>query len=212
MKYRELSLSFLFIVSIIIISSCASSRRGVFKQEGVASWYGPGFHGKKTANGERYNQRRMTAAHKTLPFNTEVKVTNLDNGRSVVVRINDRGPYVDDRIIDLSKKAARKLGMLQTGTARVRLVARGVKATQGNVKASRSQEQFSVQIASFNSKREADSRARKVKGAFVVPAKVGRKTVYRVFVGKYNNRDAANSKLKELKRQGIDGFVKQLQN
>lgn len=88
---------------------------------GVASYYGPGFQGKPTANGERFNMHKMTAAHKTLPFNTKVKVKNIDNGKSVVVRINDRGPFKKGRIIDLSKGAAKKIGMLQSGTANVKL-------------------------------------------------------------------------------------------
>lgn len=92
-----------------------------FSQTGMASWYGPGFHGKKTANGERFNTNLLTAAHKELPFDTMVRVTNLENGRSTMVRINDRGPFSKDRIIDLSKKAAEEIGMLQTGTARVRI-------------------------------------------------------------------------------------------
>lgn len=88
---------------------------------GRASWYGPNFHGKKTSNGETYSMWQMTAAHKTLPMNTVVRVTNDANGRSVVVRINDRGPFVNTRIIDLSKKAATELDMVKTGTALVRL-------------------------------------------------------------------------------------------
>ena len=88
---------------------------------GVASWYGPGFHGNRSASGEIYNQNAMTAAHKSLPFGTAVQVTNLDNGRSVVVRINDRGPYIHGRVIDLSAAAARVLGLMQTGIAPVQL-------------------------------------------------------------------------------------------
>lgn len=90
-------------------------------QLGVASWYGPGFHGKKTASGEIYSQNGMTAASRTLPLGTRVMVTNLANGKEAEVTINDRGPYVDGRIIDLSKAAARKLGLLNPGTARVRI-------------------------------------------------------------------------------------------
>lgn len=90
-----------------------------FVQEGEASWYGPGFHGRKTASGERFNTNEMTAAHKTLPFGTVLKVTNLSNGNSVIVTINDRGPYVRGRIIDLSKAAKDALAM--GGTAQVRL-------------------------------------------------------------------------------------------
>jgi rare lipoprotein A len=88
---------------------------------GEASWYGPGYHGKTTANGEKFNQNAMTAAHKTLPFNTRVKVTDLDTKKSVIVRINDRGPYAKGRIIDLSQKAAEKLGMKGKGHAQVKL-------------------------------------------------------------------------------------------
>ncbi len=101
-----------------------------YSETGIASWYGPGFHGKSTANGERYNQNAMTAAHKLLPMGTQLQVTNLSNGRSIVVRINDRGPFVGNRIIDLSKKAAENLGMIGSGTARVRLVAIGPGAPQ----------------------------------------------------------------------------------
>jgi rare lipoprotein A len=88
---------------------------------GVASWYGPGFHGRRSANGEVYNQNSMTAAHRSLPFGTNVQVTNLNNGRSVIVRITDRGPFVRGRVIDLSAAAARVLGVMQSGVAPVQL-------------------------------------------------------------------------------------------
>jgi rare lipoprotein A len=88
---------------------------------GEASWYGPGFHGRTTANGEVFNQNELTAAHPNLPFGTQVKVTNMNNGRSVVVRINDRGPYAGGRIIDLSAAAARVLGLITSGVAPVQL-------------------------------------------------------------------------------------------
>ncbi|MBI3800224.1 MAG: septal ring lytic transglycosylase RlpA family protein [Deltaproteobacteria bacterium] len=90
-------------------------------QLGVASWYGPGFHGNPTANGEIYNQNALTAAHPTLPLGTQVQVTNLANGKSVQVRINDRGPYIHGRAIDLSRGAAQKLGMVKPGISRVRI-------------------------------------------------------------------------------------------
>ena len=92
---------------------------------GVASWYGPDFHAKKTSNGEIYNMYAMTAASKTLPMNTMVKVYNKDNGKSAIVRINDRGPFVKGRIIDLSKRAAEKIDMIKKGTANVKLVILG---------------------------------------------------------------------------------------
>jgi len=90
-------------------------------QTGIASWYGPGFHGRPTASGEIYDQYYLTAAHQTLPHGTRVRVTNLTNGRSVLVRINDRGPFVDDRIIDLSYAAAQQIGMVKAGVADVKV-------------------------------------------------------------------------------------------
>ena len=94
-----------------------------YRQRGRASWYGPKFHGKRTSSGTPYNMYEVTAAHKSLPIPTYARVTRLDNGRSIVVKINDRGPFVDDRIIDLSYVAAAKLGMIKTGTAAVEVVA-----------------------------------------------------------------------------------------
>lgn len=93
-----------------------------YDETGIASWYGPGFHAGPTANGETYDQEALTAAHRTLPMPSWVSVTNLSNGRSLVVRINDRGPFVDGRIIDLSRAAARQLGVDGPGTAPVRVV------------------------------------------------------------------------------------------
>lgn len=95
--------------------------RFVFQEIGQASWYGPGFHGRKTANGERFNQRAMTAAHPTLQMPSIVRVTNLGNGKSAVVRVNDRGPYHGDRVIDLSEAAAEELGFKHLGVAKVRV-------------------------------------------------------------------------------------------
>lgn len=105
-----------------LLMGCATIRgsRGYF-QVGEASWYGREYHGRLTASGERFNMKKMTAAHRTLPFDTRVRVTDLKTGRSVVVRINDRGPFVKGRVIDLSWKAARRLGILEKGVATVGL-------------------------------------------------------------------------------------------
>lgn len=86
---------------------------------GAASWYGPGFHGRRTASGERFDQNALTAAHRSLPFGTRVRVTNQANGESVVVRINDRGPFHGNRVIDLSREAASEIGLLRAGVGRV---------------------------------------------------------------------------------------------
>ena len=99
-----------------------------YRERGVASWYGPDFHGKPTSGGERYDMHALTAAHKTLPIPTWVEVTNLANGKHVIVKINDRGPFVDNRIIDLSYRAAQELDMIRNGTARVEVRALGAPA------------------------------------------------------------------------------------
>ena len=92
-----------------------------FSQTGKASWYGPGFHGKKTSSGERFDMNTLSAAHRTLPIPSYARVTNLSNGKSVVVRINDRGPFHGNRVMDLSKAAAKELGFIHTGTANVKV-------------------------------------------------------------------------------------------
>lgn len=97
------------------------AREDHYRETGVASWYGPGFHGKSTANGERYDQYALTAAHTTLPLPSWVRVTNKENGRSLILRVNDRGPFAHNRILDVSKAAATQLGFLQEGTAMVRV-------------------------------------------------------------------------------------------
>jgi rare lipoprotein A len=132
----------LTLVSVLAISGCNSNNSGeslrvqgkptpqvaknnpspsINKQVGVASWYGPGFHGQETANGETFDQKDLTAAHPSLPMGTTAKVTNLENGKKVQVRINDRGPFIQDRAIDLSSAAANKLGMKKDGTTQVKI-------------------------------------------------------------------------------------------
>ena len=108
-----------------LLAGCASGliNPNGYDETGTASYYGARHHGKKTASGEPFNQNALTAAHRRLPFGTRVKVTNLDNNKSVVLRINDRGPHTRGRLIDVSRKAAGQLGMLGSGTARVRVQA-----------------------------------------------------------------------------------------
>lgn len=118
-----------------------------FSQTGKASWYGPGFNGKKTASGERFDMHAYTAAHKTLPIPSYAKVTNLSNGKSVIVRINDRGPFHGNRVIDLSKGAASKIGFSGVANVRVEQVVPGQMAEQA--------EQIYVRLAAFNDERSA---------------------------------------------------------
>ena len=149
---------------------------------GRASWYGPKFHGKLTSNGETYNMYDATAAHKTLPMNTIVRVTNKNNGRSTLVRINDRGPFVESRIIDLSKKAATDIGMIGTGTAPVRLEILGFAeagttriADMNTLKRGPSEkvmDSFAVQIGSFS----------RIEGAVVTQEKFDKTEGYRTII------------------------------
>lgn len=115
----------LILALLALLAGCAGQRTatdaGDYRAEGKASWYGARHHGKRTASGERFDKNALTAAHRTLPFGSRVQVTNLRNRRSVVVRINDRGPHGRGRLIDLSHRAARELGMLDTGVAPVRV-------------------------------------------------------------------------------------------
>jgi rare lipoprotein A len=183
----------------------------LFLEDGVASWYGPKFHGKATANGETYDMDGLTAAHRTLAFNSKVKVTNLENGKSVIVRINDRGPYAKSRIIDLSRKAARDIDMIQNGTAKVRLELLEGKLTDASGFCSIC-DNFAVQLAAFTNAFDARTKADEIKGAYVQSSENDGKKVYRVLYGKFEDRAAAERALGELRTKGIDGFVRQLEN
>ncbi len=114
-------------IIILLLSGCATVRSSTkerstgYSEMGFASWYGYEFNNRNTSSGERFDPRQLTAAHNSLPFNTYVKVTNLENGESIIVRINDRGPFVKGRIIDLSKEAAQRIHMIGKGVVKVRL-------------------------------------------------------------------------------------------
>ncbi len=175
---------------------------------GIASWYGPGFHGRRTANGETYNQEELTAAHKSLPFNTLVRVENIRNGKSVVVRINDRGPYVGNRIIDLSHKAARNIEMVSTGTADVRLTI--INPDPEYNREEFLQERFTLQVGSFSRPEHAELIAGDLSGSRISEAKIHDRIYYRVYYGLYATRREAESDLMSILKKGHSGFVKQL--
>lgn len=158
-------------------------------QTGTASWYGPGFHGNPTSSGEIYDQNDLTAAHQTLPLGTRVVVTNIQNGRSVEVRINDRGPFVDGRIIDLSYAAARSLGLIGPGTARVRLEVVGSGSPHLQAAA------FTVQVGSFADRENADrlrlTLARRFDDVRIATLDGHEGRYYRVRVGRFAHREEA---------------------
>lgn len=162
---------------------------------GNASWYGPAFHGKLTSNGETYNMYDMTAAHKTLPMNTIVRVTNKNNGLSAVVRVNDRGPFIATRIIDLSKSAASKINMIGTGTAPVTIEILGFKTkgdknipTTRELKESPQKQEiegFALQIASFS----------KIEGALSTQEKYDNTDGYKTIIKDIQNESGRSYKV-----------------
>lgn len=151
-------------------------------QTGRASWYGPGFNGKQTASGEVYDMEAMTAAHRSLPFQTRVQVENLDNGTTTEVRINDRGPFIRGRIIDLSKAGARSVDMLGSGTARVRIT---VVGSENVITCSR------LQLGAFEERANAVALADRVRQRRTqIVVETGEDGLHRVFAGPYPSRTA----------------------
>lgn len=179
-----------------------------FKEKGVASWYGPKFHGRKTANGETYNMHAMTAAHKTLPFGTLVLVRDLETGKEVTVRINDRGPFVRGRIIDLSHQAGKKLGLDVRGITKVRI--RAVASTEKK-RVDFERGHFAVQVGSFSV--EANARALKETlkkegyNADVIFFDRGDAVFWRVWVKEYTRLEDAEKAARKLQKAGHGNAV-----
>ena len=178
---------------------------------GYASWYGPGFHGKQTANGERYDQQGMTAAHKILPMNTWVRVSNQENGQSIVVRINDRGPYKKDRVLDLTKKGAKKLGFFDQGTAPVKLEVLKYPKGYDPAKGLEPYKQVVVQVAVFSQSNRAERLREELRDRyqgieFIVDKP--REGTYHVVAGPYDERRRAQEISQELKGKGMRGLVR----
>lgn len=172
-------------------------------ETGIASWYGNPYHGRRTANGEVYDMEQMTAAHRTLPFNTQVRVTNLGNRKSVEVRITDRGPFIDGRIIDLSRVAARTIDMIGPGTARVRVETLGAARLAGDGP-------YGVQAGVFGSRESAERMKRSLEKQ-MKPVKVverrGSPRTYRVIVGKKKTAEEAEALAAQLRGDNAGVFV-----
>ena len=189
-------------------------------ERGIASWYGPGFHAERTSSGEPYDMYAMTAAHKTLPIPVYVRVTNLENGRSVVVKVNDRGPFVGDRIIDLSYTAAHKLDMTRKGTAAVeiRVIEPGeesptsaplpepvIAATAPSVIGVSSR---FLQTGSFSTRTNAESMVGRlassgIRNVVLREARIGERTVFRVQVGPLESAIEADDMVERLRIAGV---------
>ncbi|MFN3582056.1 MAG: septal ring lytic transglycosylase RlpA family protein [Pseudomonas sp.] len=189
-----------------------------YREEGLASWYGTKFHGQHTANGEVYDLYGMTAAHKTLPLPTYVQVTNLDNNRQIIVRVNDRGPFYSDRIIDLSYAGAKKLGFAERGVARVRVEGIDPVVWQqqndptylvsARAAAPVQTGEYYLQVGAFSSSQSAEQLRRQLQGmvsspVFISPIEQSKQTLHRVRVGPVSSREEAQRLADTLRQANL---------
>jgi len=206
--------SFPFLSIAILLGGCSlpplstwhpQGRRGHYVERGVASWYGPGFHGNRTSSGEIYNTADLTAAHPTLPHGTRVVVTNLSNGKSVEVRINDRGPFAKGRVIDLSHAAARAIGLVGPGTAEVRIES----IDEGN--GPPGVVSFAVQAGAFQDGDKAHSLQDRLAGryddVYLSQLRTEVALYYRIRLGPYDRRDDAVMRARKLAGTGFSAVI-----
>jgi rare lipoprotein A len=194
---------------IVLLASCARppvrpvSVGGA--EVGLASWYGSDFHGRRTSSGEVYDMHQLTAAHRELPLGTWIMVTNLDNGRSVEVRVNDRGPFVADRIVDVSYGAGRLLGMIGRGVVPARVTVTRLATGETGAPLGRTA-RFTVQVGSFATPEKARALERSLAEAYpaveVVRRSVGTDTYFRVWVGDFQKRVDALAVAQQLAGRG----------
>jgi len=192
--------------AVVLLGGCAHQYRPGpgWVETGTASWYGEDFHGKPTAQGEPYDMYGVSAAHKTIPLGTRVRVTNLTNGNQVVCMLNHRGPFVGDRIIDMSYGAARKLGMVDAGLARVRVeVLEMPRYYSGG--------RYTLQFGSFSARENALRLAGTIESRGYQPsieqATVYGSTVYRVRLGAFTSMDGARNLMQSFTSQGISCYI-----
>jgi rare lipoprotein A len=205
-----LSIHLWILVGLLMFSGCAGAPRRVdyplgHREIGRASWYGKDFHGKPTSSGEIFNMFALSAAHQTLPFGTHLRVTALKSGRKVRVKVNDRGPFVDDRILDLSYEAARRLGMIREGTADVEIEIIGFEKMRG-------QGDYFVQVGSFQSKenavriKEKLGRHNQAVQMETIETRSGRS--HRVLIGPFQSEKEARATAGRLRKQLLPESLK----
>ncbi|MBN2381744.1 septal ring lytic transglycosylase RlpA family protein [bacterium] len=204
------------IVLIMIMFSCGTPhkvRRVRLTGKAVASWYGRDFHGRATASGEIFNMYEMTCAHKTLPLGTLVKIESLETGKSVVVRVNDRGPFVRGRDFDLSYGAARKLGLVEAGVFEIYFECIDFGKTGDGKRWSEElpRQNFAVQIGSFSNESNARELKKKLSRSYsdilISSFSNGKTVFYRVRVGCYQSKQDAEQALIELENEGYPGLI-----
>ena len=181
---------------------------GRVSQIGIASWYGPGFHGKATASGDVYDQNELTAAHQTLPLGTRVMVTNTENGSATEVTITDRGPFAKGRIIDLSFAAAQALNMIGPGTALVRI---DVLDSPIPIQTVRASLDYTLQVGSFsqleNARQLRDRVAKSFSDVTIAPLQSKDTTYYRVSLGTFSSRSDAEERARQLTQAGYSVII-----
>src|SRR3989449_7851413 len=217
-RVRRLSL---FIFALLCLDACGHKKVQVqapqlprvssSELEGLASYYAEPYHGRRTASGEIFDSyRELTAAHRTLPFNTLVRVTNKTNGREVDVRINDRGPWVEGRVIDLSVRAAREIGLVRAGVVPVKLKVLRQQALKAPTPSPAPGPAFAVQVGSFESQRAAEDLKRRLEAKYTsvtIQTFTADKPLYRVRIGHEASLQAAERLAAQLRKQDLKGFV-----
>lgn len=217
------SLIALAAVALLLFSGCGKKRSRIpappappaaatfaMEEEGIASWYGHPYHGRAAANGEIYDMEKMTAAHRTLPFGTQVRVVNRNNKLSVEVRITDRGPFIDGRIIDLSRAAARAIEMIGPGTAPVHLQVLSSPAQLSGADA-----YYAVQTGAFRVRANADRQRKEMEqryGSARIVEREGAANVWRVLVGRESTLEGANALAAKLRAATGHVFVVRMDN
>ena len=219
MVYRASTAAVAFALACLVLSSCAKKHHITAaprvpapspvrsSETGWASWYGHPYHGRAAANGEIYDMEKLTAAHRTLPFGTSVRVTNLGNGKSVDVRIIDRGPFVAGRIIDLSHAAAEAIAMIGPGVAQVQVAILALPP------AASGENWYAVQAGAFQDKDRAERLRASLEreyGSARLVLRRGYPALWRVLAGKEHTEDAANALAQRVREQAGSGFVVRL--
>ena len=212
--YRHVRRLLFLTCAVVLLSACGHKKVQVSipsspstppkssELEGLASYYAEPYHGRRTASGEIFDSYKgMTAAHRTLPFNTMVRVTNKTNGREVDVRINDRGPFVDGRVIDLSVRAARQIDLMRPGVVPVKLKVLKEPAS-GPV--------FAVQVGAFENERAAEDLKRRLEKKYrsvTIQTTTAEKTLYRVRIGREHDLQSAEKLASQLRKDDLKPFV-----
>lgn len=209
------ALAVLLLAALSLLPGCGRRNRAPappaapspgWTETGIASWYGNPYHGRKTSSGEVFDMNQMTAAHRTLPLGAIVKVTNLDNRRTVAVRINDRGPFVEGRIIDLSRAAAREIGLLGPGIAKVRIELTGYS----NPELAKQPPLFTIQAGAFSDRAAAESYRARLRRRYepvdVVPSLTPPGS-FRIFVGRFGDQREAEAAAEQMRKDVKEVFV-----